>query len=101
MTTDFEAKRVLNTKPTLAIEAYAGKYSDPLYGDVEITVSGGQLVVVINDFVKATLDHWHYDTFRGWYEKKWNDKANASFILGADGTVSRVNFDGIEFKKSK
>ena len=99
-TTDFEAKRVLNTKSSLPIESYAGKYSDPLYGDVEITVSGGQLVVVINNFVKATLDHWHYDTFRGWYEKKWNDKANASFILGADGKISSLNFDGVAFKKS-
>ncbi len=101
VTSDFEAKRVLNTKPTLAMEAYAGKYSDPLYGDVEITVNGNQLVVIVNNLVKANLDHWHYDTFRGWYEKKWNGKTNATFVMGADGKVKSVNSDGIEFMKSK
>src|SRR6187551_106223 len=33
----FEAKRVLNTKPSLSIENYTGKYSDPLYGELEVT----------------------------------------------------------------
>ena len=101
VTTDFEAKRVLNTKPSLTLEAYAGKYTNPLYGDVEITVTGNQLVVVLNNFVKATLDHWHYDTFRGWYEKKWNGKTNATFVLGVDGKVNSLNSDGTEFMKSK
>jgi len=35
---DFEAKRITNTKPTLDISEYAGKYSDPLFGKVEVTV---------------------------------------------------------------
>ena len=98
---DFEANRVLNTKSTLSIESYAGKYTSPLYGFVEITVNGSQLTVNANNFVKATLEHWHYDTYRGWFEKKWYGKTNATFILGADGKISAVNFEGIEFKKNK
>src|SRR6478736_6380980 len=93
---EFEAKRASGTKPSLSLADYAGKYSDPLYGNVEITVTGNQLSVNINNFVKATLDHWHYDTFRGWFEKKWYGKGMASFSIGADGKISKVNLEGMD-----
>ena len=96
---EFETKRASGTKPSLSLADYAGKYSDPLYGDVEITVTGNQLSININNFVKATLDHWHYDTFRGWFEKKWYGKAIASFTIGTDGKISKVNLEGMDFKK--
>ena len=97
---DWEAKRVANTRPTLPLEAYAGTYADPLYGEVAITLENGSLRVVANGYLKALLQHWHYDTFRGWYDKKWNGKATGTFVLGADGKISHVRFDGIEFKRN-
>lgn len=97
----FEAKRVANTNPSLAIAEYAGTYSDPLYGTVVITVEGDQLVAEANKFVKAKFSHWHYDTFRGWYDKKWYGKGNMSFVIGADGKVATASFDGIDFAKEK
>jgi hypothetical protein len=97
---EFEAKRTSGTKPSFPLQDYTGKYTDPLYGEIEVTSSGSQLTFNINHFVKATFDHWHYDTFRGWYDKKWYGKGNATFTIGANGTISKLNFDGIEFKKS-
>lgn len=98
---DFEAKRVLNTKPSLPIDAYVGTYSDPLYGDCTITVSGNTLKANVNNVLSASFEHWNYDTFRGWFEYKWYGKANATFSLGADGKVKSVSFDGLDFKKVK
>ncbi|CAN5348162.1 serine hydrolase [soil metagenome] len=98
---DFEAKRVLNTKMTLPIEAYAGKYTDPLYGEVEVTVSGTKLLLNLNNFIKATVEHWNYDMFYGWFDEKENGKLTTNFFLGPDGKVSNVNVDGLEFKKNK
>lgn len=98
-TKDFEAKRVSGTNPSHALSSYAGKYSDPLYGQLEISVSGGLLLVQLNGFTKAALSHWHYDTFRGPYEKRWYGKANAVFFAGADGKINRVNFENMEFRK--
>ena len=98
---DFEANRILNTKSTFPLETYAGKYTSPLFGFVEITLNGNQLNANVNNFAKAKLEHWHYDTFRGWFSKKWYGKANATFITGVDGKISTVNFEGIEFKRSK
>ncbi|NJN42919.1 MAG: hypothetical protein HC811_12480, partial [Flammeovirgaceae bacterium] len=34
------------------------------------------LDISINNIVSAHVDHWHYDTFRGSYEKEWYGKLN-------------------------
>ncbi len=98
---DFESKRVLNTMPSLPLAEYAGKYADPLYGDLEITLSDNNLLININNFEKASLQHWHYNTFRGPYEKDWYGKAVANFILDTTGKVQRVEFEGMGFAKAK
>lgn len=96
---EFEAQRVLNTKPSKPLEAYAGKYTDPLYGEVLITIENNQLRAVGNNFLMGTFAHWHYDTFRGWFDKKWYGKSNLIFSLGANGKISKVTFAGFEFRK--
>ncbi len=98
---DFEAKRNVNTRPSLALESYAGKYTDPLYGEVTITLSGDKLEFNINNFVKATLGHWHFDTFYGPYEKAWYGNAIARFTLTATGKVENLEFDGLTFKRNQ
>ncbi|MEJ0032108.1 MAG: serine hydrolase [Bacteroidota bacterium] len=98
---DFEAKRVMNTKPTLALKDYTGTYSDPLYGTMVISVEGEELVAEVNKFVKARFSHWHYDTFRGWYDKKWYGKGNLVFNIGADGKITDATFDGTTFNLSR
>lgn len=58
--------RVPNTKPTLALSAYAGTYSSQMYGDVTIEENAGKLVMKMvpsPNFV-ADLEHWNYDSFR-------------------------------------
>ncbi|MEI9922123.1 MAG: serine hydrolase [Bacteroidota bacterium] len=98
---DFEAKRVMNTKPSLALADYAGTYTDPLYGTLIVTVEGDDLVAESNKFLKARFSHWHYDTFRGWYDKKWYGKGNLVFNIGADGKVASASFDGTDFNRSR
>ena len=96
---DFEVKRVANTNPSKSLTDYTGRYSDSLYGEVEVTLVGNKLFVNANNFLKATLSHWHYDTFRGEYEKDWYGKANASFSLNVTGKVEKLNFEGMGFRK--
>jgi hypothetical protein len=98
---DFEAKRVMNTKPSFSLSNYAGKYKDPLYGELEITQVGESLTATANNQIKATYSHWHYDTFRGWFEKKWYGKTNLTFSLAADGSISKVTFMGYDFQRVK
>jgi CubicO group peptidase (beta-lactamase class C family) len=96
---EFEAKRVMNTRPTLTIDAYTGEYKDPLFGTLVVTRDGDNLVAVANNFARGTFSHWHYDTFRGWYDKKWYGKGNLSFVIGTDGQVALADFDGYQFRK--
>lgn len=97
---DFEAKRVFNTRSSLPLEAYTGKYTDPLYGEVQVSVLDNQLVFNVNQHVKAKLQHWHYDIFYGPYEKAWYGNATARFMLKTNGEVEKLEFDGMEFKRS-
>ncbi len=59
-------ERVAGTSPSLKPEGYAGTYADEMYGDAEISVENGKLVLSLKpapNFV-ADLEHWNYDTFR-------------------------------------
>ena len=98
---NFIAKRIANTKPSLSLQQYAGKYSDPLYGELEVLLTGDKLVVQLNTLTKATLDHWHYDTFRAINEKAWIENKAVTFTINSFGKVGRISYDGMEFKKSK
>lgn len=75
-----DATRVPNTKPSLALSAYAGAYTDQLYGDATVTEENGKLVmrfVQSPNFV-ADLEHWHYDTF----QIKWRPSVSYNFPRG-------------------
>ncbi len=95
----FEDNRITNTKSTVDLTTYAGTYSDPLYGELTVAVQNNSLVVTANNVVKATLDHWHYDTFRGFFEKRWWGKTNATFDFNNQGKISSVTFAGMEFRR--
>lgn len=97
---DFEAKRIIGTQASLPLAAYAGKYTNNLFGHLDVAISENQINVIINRVAKATLAHWHYNTFRGEYEKRWWGKANATFHFNAQGEVSAVDFDGVSFSKT-
>ena len=98
---EIDSKRVLNTKPSLALQEYTGKYKDPLFGELEISLKENKLTIYLNNFTKATLEHWHFDTFRASYEKVWDGTANATFRLNELGKVMNVTFDNMQFTKLK
>jgi CubicO group peptidase (beta-lactamase class C family) len=75
-----DAARAENTKPSLGLGAYAGRYADKLYGDINVIEEGGKLVMRLGsspNFV-ADLPHWHYDTF----EIRWRPSVAYNFPRG-------------------
>jgi CubicO group peptidase (beta-lactamase class C family) len=98
-TKDYEAKRVIGTHPTLDLKAYAGTYTDPLYGTVVITVTSDKLTFNINNFITAEATCWNYDTFVGPYVRKEYGKIGATFNIDELGKVSTVNVDGMLFAR--
>lgn len=74
------AARAAKTKPSLALNNYAGNYVDQLYGDATVADENGKLVlrfVQSPNFV-ADLEHWHYDTF----QIKWRPTVAYNFPRG-------------------
>lgn len=75
-----DAARILNTKPSLKLADYTGKFTDKMYGDVTIAEENGKLVmrmIPTPGFV-ADLEHWHYDTF----VIKWRPSTGYNFPRG-------------------
>ncbi len=57
------AQRVTGTKPSLALDRYAGVYDNPFYGELRVEQDGDGLVLKRSAEQWAKLGHWHFDTF--------------------------------------
>jgi hypothetical protein len=68
---EFKAMRVPDTKPSLPLNAYTDRYSDPFYGSVEIVEAEGKLKFILNKDVTGELSHWQFDTFISTWNNKW------------------------------
>jgi CubicO group peptidase (beta-lactamase class C family) len=98
---EFENARIANTKTTLPLQAFEGEYTSEIYGAIHVSVAGNSLRFDLNNgFLVAELPHWHYDTFYGPIGEANQYEISATFTIGADGKVSKLNVDGLEFGKS-
>ncbi len=98
---EFEARRVLHTQPSLALKDYAGTYSEELYGDAWIRLSGDSLTLSFPNNINVALSHWHYDTFLGRFEYEWLGKEWLTFRFNAEGKVSGFSFMGIDYNRKE
>jgi len=98
---DFEAKRVLNTKPSLELKNYVGTYTNELYGDAWIKQDGDSLTLSFPNNIIIHLSHWHYNTFLGKYEYEWYGKDWLTFSLSTDGKVAGFSIGGMDYGKKE
>jgi CubicO group peptidase (beta-lactamase class C family) len=95
-----EADRAKNTNPSLALEKYAGDYTDEMYGEVKISFDNGKLKVKFGTYFNGTLEHWQYDTFRVTWEDEMQGQGFINFRLNSQGKVETMNIEGLsEFKR--
>ncbi|MEZ4587767.1 MAG: serine hydrolase [Gemmatimonadales bacterium] len=92
----WKSSRIEGTKPTLALSAYAGSYTDSLYGGATVRERSGALELELDPGHVARLEHWHYDTFRALFaDKTMNEGSNfVTFRLGGRGEVESVEVAG-------
>lgn len=84
-----EGKRVMNTHPSVAIDRYAGTYSDSLFGTATVRLDGNRLTLQVGTQT-ADLEHWQYDIFRANWRDPFFDPDYAAFALDSDGSVAEV-----------
>jgi len=94
-----EAKRVTGTRPSLPLAAYAGNYTNEIYGNARVVLSGDSLSIQFPNDIRLGLQHWNYDTFIGYYNYFWWGKEWIQFLLDTDGKVMRFEKDGVIYNK--
>jgi len=81
--------RAKDSKPSLQIAKYAGKYEDAWYGPAAIRLENGVLTFSLEHTPSAIgeMEHWQYDTFK----VKWRDRtvedAFLTFSLSPGGGI--------------
>lgn len=94
------AKRVANTKPSLDLAAYVGKYADPFYGEVKVELTNGKLLLRINKDLAGELEHWQFDTFEAVWNQRWQGTSFVKFdISPVAGEVESINVEGAILKR--
>jgi CubicO group peptidase (beta-lactamase class C family) len=91
--------RVAGTSPSLPLEGYAGTYADSLYGSVQVKAENGGLHLIASSRLDAVLTHWHYDTFRGEWNRRWQGPFLVTFGLDARGRVDRLEIQGSTLRR--
>jgi len=79
------------SKPSLALEKYAGTYKDAWYGTSTIRMEDGRLVLSFDHTpaMVGELEHWQYDTFKTHWRDRIIADAFVTFSLKADGSIER------------
>lgn len=90
--------RVAASKPSLALDAYEGQYSDPWYGPMSIKREGRKLVMSFARTPDLTgeMEHFQHDTFIvRWKERNFNADAYVTFALDYDGSIEHVKMKAV------
>jgi len=83
--------------PSLPPSGYAGIYTDPWYGNIEIALKDGKLTIDFKStpHMSGTLEHYQYDTFVARLDDKTIEPPYVTFGLNADGKVDRVTMKAV------
>jgi CubicO group peptidase (beta-lactamase class C family) len=91
------AARARDSRPSLPLSGYAGRYRDAWYGEAGIQTEAGHLVLRFarSPGLVGDLEHWQYDTFLA----RWRDRnvpaAFVTFALRPDGTIDQVKLAAV------
>jgi hypothetical protein len=82
------------TRPSLALDQYAGTYRHPLYGTATVRHEDGRLSIGYdhNPTGSGTLEHHQYDSFTATMRDPILGKAPVTFRVGRRGTVESMQF---------
>lgn len=92
------AARNTNSRSSLPLEKYAGKYVDDWYGDISISEENNQLVMRFSHtpLLIGDLEHWQYDTFVvRWRDRELRADAFVTFSLNPDGTIHHAKMEAV------
>jgi CubicO group peptidase (beta-lactamase class C family) len=82
------------TRPSLALDKYAGTYRHNMYGTATVRLDGGKLVISYdhNPNGLGDLEHHQYDAFTATMRDPILGKAPVTFRVGRNATVESMHF---------
>ncbi|MBI4888985.1 MAG: serine hydrolase [Acidobacteria bacterium] len=90
--------RNAESKPSLPLASYAGRYRDAWYGDIFIEQQNGKLRIRFSHSAEltGTLEHFQYDTFvTRWDKRSLLADAYVTFALQPDGSIGEVKMKAV------
>jgi CubicO group peptidase (beta-lactamase class C family) len=90
--------RAAGSTPSLPISAYAGTYTDPWYGDIQVDEAGGKLSIRFTrtPSLVGSLEHWQHDSFVArWTDRELRADAFVTFALNPDGSIERARMEAV------
>jgi CubicO group peptidase (beta-lactamase class C family) len=89
--------RAADSKPSLALEKYAGTYNDAWYGPISVRFENGGLVISFDHTpgMVGDLQHWQYDTFKAHWRVRTIEDAFVTFALSADGSIDSARMAAV------
>jgi len=92
-----EGARAADSKPSLALEKYAGTYNDAWYGSITIHSESGALTISFDHTpgMIGDLQHWQYDTFKAHWRVRTIEDAFVTFSLNADGSINSAKMAAV------
>jgi CubicO group peptidase (beta-lactamase class C family) len=94
-----QADRHRDTRPSLPLAEFAGKYANDLYGPLEVALHDGQLELKLlaSPTYSARLTHWHFDTFQAIWADPVAETSQITFSMNAEGRATNVRFRMADF----
>ncbi len=92
------AQRDTASRPSLALQRYAGTYVDEWYGTITITAAAGRLAIKFDHTpsLLGDLEHWQYDTFVArWKDRELRADAFVTFSLKPDGSIAEARMEAV------
>ncbi len=92
-----EGARAAGSKPSLALEKYAGVYNDAWYGPITIRMENGGLVITFDHTPRmiGDLQPWQYDTFKAHWRDRTIEDAFVTFALQPDGAIDSARLAAV------
>lgn len=94
-----ETSRDTSSKPSLPLQQYANTYSDPWYGNIQISlIKKDHLALEFShtEMLKGKLEHWQHDTFIvRWNQRELRADAYITFALNPEGTINHAKMKAV------
>ncbi len=90
--------RAADSKPSLSLAKYAGRYTDAWYGDITISLENDKLVLRFGHtpLLVGDLEHWQHDTFVArWRDRSLEADAFVTFALKPDGGIEQMKMAAV------